>query len=147
MVAVVIAAINFGALRAMMDERGDETVLPRLGMLPMVTILAVGLLIGWRHPGSRAFLLGFETFGASAMVLYVVMAISTGDEILEPYLDLLMETLMETVGRNWPSAYLPTAFSLAAVMRALPQVAFARIGGFLSLTFMITVRISRRPLN
>jgi hypothetical protein len=145
-IAVAIAALSFGAIRGLMDQRGDETVLPILGILPMVSILAVGLLICWRHPGSRPFLLGFEAFGTSAMVFYVVMAISTGDELLEPYLDLLLEPLMETVGRNWPSAYMPTAFSLAAVMLALPQVAFALIGGFLSRKFMITVRISRRPI-
>ena len=50
-----------------------------LGALPMANVLAVGILIGQRRPGSRPFLLGFEAFGAMALALYVALASFFGD--------------------------------------------------------------------
>jgi hypothetical protein len=43
------------------------------GALPMATLLVVVLLIGYRRRSSRLFILGFESFGALALALYVVL--------------------------------------------------------------------------
>ena len=81
MVAVAIAALDFGAIRALLprhehvldDQRG---VYLSLGALPMANVLAVVFLVGRHRPGSRPFLLGFEAFGAMALTLFFGLASS-----------------------------------------------------------------------
>ncbi len=61
MVFVAIVALNFGMIRA---SFGFELYVAQsllLGALPMANVLAVGILIGQWHPGSRQFLLGIAT--------------------------------------------------------------------------------------
>ena len=69
MVAVAIAALDFGAIRALLRFASLMGELLILGTLPMANVLAVGLLIGQRRPGSRPFRLGFEAFGVMAVAL------------------------------------------------------------------------------
>ena len=74
MVAVAIAALDFAAIGAILGSgTGDFGIFLLLGALPMANVLAVGILIGQRRPGSRPFLLGFEAFGAMALALYIAL--------------------------------------------------------------------------
>src|SRR5262245_46116330 len=73
MVAVAIAALDFALIRVVLDGNRPVDDLLALGALPTANILAVGILVGRQHPGSRPFLLGFEAFGAVALTLYVVL--------------------------------------------------------------------------
>jgi len=153
MIFVAIAALNFGALRIWSDfKRVDvynETstwILNRsdyhnmlvddalvTGALPMANVLVVGLLIGLRRRRSRPFLSGFEVFGATALALYVAGAIFFTEELVMPYLNLVLKPLARTIGiRPFLSTVkLLVLASVAAVMLGLPQLAFALIGGFL----------------
>ena len=72
------------------------SVLLVLGALPMANVLPVGLLIGQRRPENRPFRLGFVSFGAMALALYVAMTSSFPREIvilLTPVSDYLVKTI------------------------------------------------------
>jgi hypothetical protein len=93
MVAVALAALDFGAIRAplprhehVLDEQ--RSVLLLLGALPMANVLAVGLLIGHRRRGSRRFLSGFVVLGAIASAVYVEVASLFAEELGIPYMML-----------------------------------------------------------
>jgi hypothetical protein len=98
----------------------------------MANILTVGLLIGRRHRGSRPFLLGFEAFGAAALVLYLALVGLFAEGSVMPYLYLVLKPLAKTIG-----LHIPVFYSVTAVMLGLPQLAFALIGGVLSRQFAI----------
>jgi hypothetical protein len=140
MVAVAIAALDFAAIRAFFDI--SEVGLLVLGALPMANVLAVGTLIGLRHPGSRPFLLGFEAFGAIALVLFVAAALASpffdNYKMINSYLAPVILPI-ESIGRNRPLVFLPIVLLAYVVMLGWPQVIFALIGGFLSRRFKITI--------
>ena len=82
-----------------------------LGVLPMVNVLGVGLLVAQQRPKPRPFLLGFETFGAAALALYVTLMIlltdpwgastTYGDLILR-YLNLVGAHIETAIGPDRP---------------------------------------------
>jgi hypothetical protein len=140
MVFVALAALNFTVVRAALD--GIISELLAVGAMPMATVLAIGLLIGYRRPGSRPFLLGFESFGALALAFYIALASCFDDEAVNPYLGLLLDPIAKAIGTR-PVVWIPIACSVGVVMLGLPQLAFALTGGFLSRKYRIT--IDRRP--
>jgi hypothetical protein len=145
MVAVAIAGLNFGAIRAMlapgMGPTGDLLV---VGALPMVNVLAAGMLIARQRPRSRPFLLGFEAFGTMALALYVVLAISFRREVVMFYVQPVLDPIIRRMGTGPPLVSIPVRVSVCVVLLVLPQMALALIGGFVSRRFTITIRISRR---
>jgi hypothetical protein len=138
MVFVALAALEFGAIRAVTDYRGATRDSLVVGALPMANFLVVGLLIGHRRRGSRRFLLGFELFGATALTLYIAMAILFTDELGQSYLEPAIKPLRATIGRTgWTTSRLLIAYFMLSLWACLPQLAFALIGGFLSRNFRI----------
>ena len=138
MVFVALAALEFGAIRAVTDYEGSTRDSLVVGALPMANFLVVGLLIGLRHPWSRRFILGFELFGATALALYIAMAILFADELGQSYLELAIKPLRETLGRaGWTTFRLLMAYFILSLWACLPQLGFALIGGFLSRNFRI----------
>ncbi len=100
MVAVAIAAFDFGAIRAMFGSWGHSLL---LGALPMANVLAVGILVGQQRPGSRPFLLGFEVFGAMALAFYVVAYawfFPKSHELVDSYLAPWLELMEKAIGRS-----------------------------------------------
>ena len=105
MVAVAIAALDFGAIRALLARHGSalddqRSICLLLGALPMANVLAVGMLIGQRRPGSRPFLLGFEAFGAMALALFIALAICFPREVVLPYLTPVLVLMERTIGND-----------------------------------------------
>jgi hypothetical protein len=152
MVAVAIAALDFWAIRAMFGSMTGEWLM--LGALPMANVLAFGVLVSQRRPGSRPFLLGFEAFGAMALALYVAWTIYFIEHagpnnsyliLLYSYLAPLVEPIENNIGRGRPFVFYPILCSVLVAMLGWPQVAFALIGGFLSRRFKIT--ITKRPAH
>jgi len=132
MVAVAIAALDFGAIRAMsVFDNQQKSDLSVGGALPMANVLAVGLLIGRRRPGNRPFLLGFEAFGVMALAVYVAL-VSFSPQTMHPYLDPVFEPIKTTIGYDRIDVLAVTLCSVGAVMLGLPQLALALVGGFLS---------------
>src|SRR5262245_2481835 len=103
MVAVAIAGLNFGVIRAMlapgMGVRGDLLV---VGALPMANVLVAGLLIARQRPRSRPFLQGFEAFGTMALALYVVLAISVHREVVLPYVQPVLDPINRRMENSPP---------------------------------------------
>ncbi len=140
MAFVALAALDFGAIRAMFGSPMGHSLL--LGALPMGNVMAVGILVGQQRPGSRQFLLGFGAFGTMALTFYVVAFACFFHEsyvlvgsFLAPWLKL-METV---IGRNRPFVFVPITCFGIVVMLGWPQVAFALVGGWLSRRFKVAV--------
>ena len=108
------------------------------GCLPMANVLVVGLLIGHRHRGNRQFLLGFEAFGATALAVYLALAIRFPEELLlDSYLELAAAPCRTVIGYFLRAGDIPISVVVWAVMLVLPQVTFALIGGFLFRKFKL----------
>jgi hypothetical protein len=105
----------------------------------MANVLAVGLLIGLRHRGSRSFLLGFEAFGVMALAFYIALTGFSPHPGVISYVDLLLQPTSRTIGTGRPGVLIAIISSVAVVMLGLPQFTFALIGGFLSRRFKVTV--------
>jgi hypothetical protein len=148
MVAIAIVALDFAAIRALsprhanvLDDQRGMCLL--VGALPMANVLAVGVLIGQQRPASRPFLLGFEAFGAMAVVLFIVLATCFPREVVLPYVTPVMVPIESTIGYDRPFVTFPIVCVVAVALLGWPQLAFALAGGFLSRRFKVT--ISRRP--
>src|SRR5271170_4739864 len=110
MAFVALVAINLWAIRALSNLqfrayfvgpllRSQEYPVIGvliLGGLPMAHVLAVGLLLG-RRRGSHPFLLGFEAFGATALALYIAGVSLFTEELVRPFLRLVLEHLLEPI--------------------------------------------------
>jgi hypothetical protein len=138
MVAIAIAAINFGAVRELLGPRAVEAAaFLLLGALPMANVLIVGLLIARQRPRSRPFLLGFEAFGLLSLSVYVFLLLIFGQSgPMIWYLELVFNPLTAFF-----RAYPPLAMevSVCILMLVGPQLVFAMIGGFLSRSFKVTI--------
>jgi hypothetical protein len=136
MVAVAVAALDFGAIRAMLNFREGISLI--LGALPMMNVLVICMLIGRRRPENRPFLFGFEAFGVLALAIYVALWSFLPDEALRPYIELFIVPLERLIGRGRPLVFIPITCFVGVVILGWPQVAFALIGGSLSRRFKIS---------
>lgn len=143
MVAVAIAAIDFGAIRALFALRaGNAAVFLLVGALPMANVLIVGLLIARQRPGSRPFLLGFELFGAIALTLYTHLATPPHNNVngpIEWYVSLVLDPLHPLIRPYSPLVRAAIGASVGVLVLVGPQVVFALIGGLLSRRFKVTI--------
>jgi hypothetical protein len=69
MVAVAIAALDFGAIRALDYPQGGRVLM--LGALPMAYVLVASLLVGYIGSEDRAFYMGFAFFGTIALSSFI----------------------------------------------------------------------------
>ena len=102
-----------------------------MGGLPMAHVLAVGLLLG-RRRGSHPFLLGFEAFGATALALYIAGVSLFTEELVRPFLRLVLKHLLEPIRFRPYLNILGFPYLIMIATLILPQLAFALIGGLLS---------------
>jgi hypothetical protein len=139
MAFIAIAAFDLGAIREMFGSRTAFALL--LGVLPMANILAVAILVGQQRPGSRQFLLGFEAFGAMAMVSYAALVtyVPGSYERIDDYLGLWVDFVAKIIGGGRPLLFVPIGFCGMVIMLGWPQVAFALVGGLLSSKFRATI--------
>jgi hypothetical protein len=144
MVAVAVAALNFGAIRAIFAGTGQMGLSWVVGTLPMANVLAVGLFIAQQRPRYYPLLLGFEAFGAMALAFYSVWASYDFEVVasLKPCLDLI-EVI---IGPDQPFILTLVVISAGVVMLGLPQVVCAMVGGLLAHMFFTVVGnlLSRR---
>ena len=77
----------------------------------MANVLAVGILIGQRRPGSRPFLLGFEAFGAMALAVFVALAVFSPQKVMIPYLELSLQFVRNTIGQGPPVVLIATIYT------------------------------------
>jgi hypothetical protein len=131
---VALVALDFTALRAVLDHDAAEINLLGIGALPMANVLAVGLLVGYRSRDSRGFLLGFELVGAVALAAYIAGATMLARVLIFRYLHLATDPYIRTFVSQLPATTFHNVIlcSIGVVMFGLPQLAFALIGGLLS---------------
>jgi hypothetical protein len=139
MAVIGIIALELGVARAIMDFASPDrnlmflVMMLGLGCQAMLSILGVGLLVGYRWPGSRSFIAGFEAFGGTAMALYI-LGVTIFNRDLVPIVDEAVRPLANFL-RDGPyisTAKLLLAYTIFAVVLSLPQLTFAAIGGFLT---------------
>jgi hypothetical protein len=130
MIVVALAALDFGAIRAMSDSWGRTSGLLGLGLLPMANVLAFAPLVGLRRRAGRGFLLGFEMFGATAMALYAGVILSRND-LVWTYFVPAIEALQATIGPIVTTPRMLIYLSSLGLWATWPQVAFALVGGLI----------------
>jgi hypothetical protein len=133
---IAITALNLGAIRAVTDRPNPMIDLLAEGALPMANVLALGLLVGYRHLGSRSFLVGFEAFGAVALAFYVASILSMSDRA--SFGPIIVDSYLRLERKLWPPWWSRTVPRVVIASSALslwltwPQLAFALVGGFLT---------------
>jgi hypothetical protein len=139
MVAVALAALDFGVIRALAPSWDGLGGFLILGALPMLNVLLFGLLIAGQRPTSRPFFLGFEVFGAAALALYVVLLSGFLEEVLIPYLSLFDNLLDKPLVGYGPIVFVLVGNSVIVLALSLPQIALALLVGFLARRYKITI--------
>ena len=148
LVAVAFAALNFGAIRACFDSTFAWNEFVLLGALPMANVLGLGLLIAQQRPKSRLFLVGFVTFGAAALALYVALMIlltdpsgssTTYGDLINWYISLADDPIGAVIVLDRRFLFTLVFVPVVVVMLGWPQLAFALIGGFLSRRYKVTI--------
>jgi hypothetical protein len=132
MVFVVLAALNFAAIRAVFDHGGRTSYLLGMGAIPMANVLVIGFLAGHHRRRGRRFLIGFEAFGTMALSAYVVSASLFAKELVIPYLVSVHTPFMAYIDnsiRMPPPFYFLSYYLFLAVVLGLPLLVFAFLGG------------------
>jgi hypothetical protein len=140
MVIVAVVAIDLGAVRGVFAKSDINTnfiAMFILGTVPMANVLLAGLLAGHQRRRYPPFLRGFEASGATALVIYVAAIWRSSWTIervfLRPLLQPLHDYLLSRPNTTpWEIiiGFIVILISGAAIL-ALPQLAFASIGGFI----------------
>jgi hypothetical protein len=141
MAIVAIIALNLMALRQLAESRSRYSAFLEMcvvGALPMANILVIGGFMIMKQREPRSFLLGFEFFGAAALMFTVFLAWFFPDWIRSPF-RMLLNPIFRSMGS--PSSYASIFLAVVAVFLLLPQVFLGLIGGFLSRKF----RLAERP--
>ncbi len=131
MLGLVLVAVNLALLRAVFGNPIPECLVLTLGVLPMVSALAGGVFVGFGRLGSRPFILGFEAAGVLALAIYVILSSVFRNEIVAPYVGLVINSVLKLIGQN-RRLYRSFAYPGIAVMLAVPQLLFALLGGCFS---------------
>jgi hypothetical protein len=146
MVFVAVAALNIWVFRICYYDlwTNDAATANKIdvmysGSMPMANILMLGILVGLRRRGSRAFLMGFELFGAAALAIYITLCSFYCHELVRPYLFRFQNPVFDAIGRS--HAHIPIFRFTGAVILGWWQLAFSLLGGFLSHKF----RTAERP--
>jgi hypothetical protein len=139
MIAIAIAALDFAAIRTVLDFKSPLGAVLLSGALPMANVLIVGLVIAQQLPKTRLFLVGFELFGAIALASCIALALSFPGGPIRPYVSMVLDPILATMGPAPPVIRFPIIWCVVPVMLAWPQGAFALIGGFLSRKFRVTI--------
>ena len=139
MVAVAITALDFTAIRTVLDSKSPLGGVLLLGALPMANVLVVGLVNARQRPKTRLFLVGFELFGAIALASYIALSLLFPGGPIRPYVSIVLDPILATMGPAPPFIRFPIIWCVVAVILAWPQVAFALLGGFLSRKFRVTI--------
>ena len=135
-------ALDIAAIRAWLIHRTDGRVVFNTidvlgaGGLPMANVLVVGIVALWLRRAWRPFLGGFVAAGALALALYAVLALSSTESLVMPYLHAVLRPVSEVMPRDWSVLRLATFYCITAAMLGSPQLALAIVGGALARRFV-----------
>jgi hypothetical protein len=137
--AVLIAALDALLVRALIDDQtGEAADVAIIGLLPMVTILLVGLLLmarrGMRRAGDRPSLVGFEVSGWAVMLLFAGASLLWSESIMAYVVEVLSPLIWLLGDTSSLERYpvLATALEVGGAAMALtaPQLLLALLGGW-----------------
>jgi hypothetical protein len=139
MAFIAVVALELWAMRAIVRFNSRDMNLAWLVQIVgvacqgVLTVLAIGLLVGYRWRAIRPFLVGFEAFGIAALALFIAGMVSYS-QVLLPHFQNAVRPL---VGYLSDGPYISTskvwlAYCVVEGTITLPLVAFAAIGGFLT---------------
>jgi hypothetical protein len=144
MLLVAIIAIDFATLQALLQHNVSLAVGRLLiGTVPMASILMAGVIFGLRHPRSRRFFLGFEVFGVIALALWGALGFFSTVSVFDRYSFIMRDIWIRILGSYPAFVPLPIAYVVFLIWMALPQVAFALVGGLAFHKFGIAERAER----
>jgi hypothetical protein len=139
MAFIAIVALNLGAMRAIAGFTSPDLTSMWLVMSVglacqgVLTVLAIGLLIGYRSRASRRSIAGFEAFGIAALALYSAGVVTYSQELIpqfqnavRPLADLLRDGPFMSTGKMW------LAHLIIELIVSIPLLALAAVGGFLT---------------
>jgi hypothetical protein len=136
--AVLIAALDALLFRALIDDQtGSAAKVAIVGILPMATILLVGLLLmtrrGMRRAGDRPSLIGFEVYGWAAVFLFAVGALIWPDSMMA-YVEVVLSALIWLIGdtsslERYPIVAGALEIGALAIALTAPQLLLALLGG------------------
>jgi amino acid permease len=136
MIFIALAAFNFAAVRNALDNPDLVGQLLAFGFMPMASILTIGLLVGFLRRFSRPYLLGFESFGAIASIVYLLLVIFYRNEMVRPYACRFVDPLEKIMPTDESLSFVLIACPVLVLVLTLPQVTFALVGGFLTRRFI-----------
>ena len=150
MLLIALIAFDIGSARVVLNAGSQFLFLLSIVSLPMVNILAIGMLLASLRPRSR-FIMGFEAFGALGLALFVIAAFRAEGLVplyLSPAisLDIAANGPPPSVEQTWLSYRLVAGFCLLSLWATWPQLAFAIMGGFFARKSGATGRADRTPL-
>lgn len=129
MVFVAFFPVDFAAIRTYTTSNrfGQFIDLAIVGILPTLNILCLCVLVARFRPKNRPFLLGFVTFGASALTGYVICGLIFTNWLYENVGDAIevISRLFSWGGRGSPT---PILFVIASIVTVLPQLLVAWLG-------------------
>jgi hypothetical protein len=128
MAFIAVAAIDFVVAMALIGFRTPMDDLLLLGALPMANVLFIIMLRGRGRPESRPFLPGLEVFGATALVLFVLLASVSPHRVLGTYLGPMANAVTYYLGPYGDAVRISVLCTAAAAMLVVPQLAFAVVG-------------------
>jgi hypothetical protein len=131
MALIAVAAVDFVVAGALIEFRTPMDDLLLLGALPMANVLFITRLLVRGRPGSRPFLLGLEVFGATALVLFVLLSAFSPGPVLGSYLGPMVNAVRYSLEPFGTVVCISILCTAAAAMLVLPQLAFALAGGLL----------------
>jgi hypothetical protein len=136
--AVMVAALDCSVMRWLSSADSPYDADASLGILPMASLLVIGLLLMirelWRRGECRPFLAGFEAFGAAAVTLYLAWY-ALAPESLGNCVEVVL-SFLDAEAPEW--AYL----SGLTVTLSGPELLIASAGGWL--TSRLGIVVARR---
>ena len=102
------------------------------GCLPAANVLVLAALIAYRRPAIRPFVLGFEIFGCAALILYAAVAVLFTEDVLLPYLRLVLQPFADSAGPYLTTTSFLIISALSVVLLGAPQLVVAMVGGALT---------------
>jgi hypothetical protein len=139
MAIIALAAINLAVLRAAQDHYNQTIELLLAGALPMVDVLTIGILAGYKRHDRRSFLLGFLLFGGLAASFYFFLVLRFSEEVVLPYVQFFLKPVWEMFREKPTPAFLLIAYPMGIVLLVWPQLAFALLGGYVSRRYKVTI--------
>jgi hypothetical protein len=130
MVVVAIAALDLGAVRALLDGVEEDLLFTAL---PTVNILVCAGIVGFRSRRARVFTLGFVAVGTLSLVAFQVWFRENPWTFLR-YFNPPFLAIDRRVEAAWPGGHMTIMYLLLILVFPIPHIVLGLAGGRLAAT-------------